>query len=328
MGDKLMKKKSYLSNRRLPHFIIAGSMKCGTSSLHMILANHPKIFIPNAEIGFYDIDNHIQHPDFFFYSGAEWYYPRFEEKMNEYLDWYESFFKDAEEDVLLGERSTTYIASERAAERIARLNPKAKIIIMLRDPASRTYSHYWHLVRTGRAIWNFENSLQVMPENLIQRSLYKKQIEHFMKIIPQENFHFILFEEFVQNMRNVLEGVFQFLGISYKNFNLSEMKTHYNVTTTPKSLTLQLWRNQLLRLRARRVYLDHLIDVPNRTEITDNMILRIIDLLHRIINPHKEKKPPNMKMETRMFLNYYFSRENGSLSGLIGKDVESFWYLD
>ncbi len=85
------------SNRRFPDFIIAGAMKSGTTSLHHILANHPEIFIPDKEISFYDIDDFVQHPDFFFFNHDSWSHPKLEDRLEDYFEWYESFFDNAEE---------------------------------------------------------------------------------------------------------------------------------------------------------------------------------------------------------------------------------------
>ena len=42
---------------RLPNFIICGAMKSGTSTVHQILNQHPRISIPDKEIHFFDSDN-------------------------------------------------------------------------------------------------------------------------------------------------------------------------------------------------------------------------------------------------------------------------------
>ena len=260
------KKSATVTNElwRFPDFIIAGAMKCGTTSLHKILNYHPDIFIPDREIHFFDIDDMKQHPDFFQNYGGDWFYPSFNKNLPKYLDWYANFFAAAEPGQLIGEDSTTYIASDKAAERIAKLNPDVKLIIMLRDPATRTYSHYWHIVRSGRALWSFEKMLQIMPDNLIQRSLYKKQINDFLNHFPRDNMHFVLLENFARNPLKEVEKVCRFIGVNPRLINLDSITTHGNPAKIPKNLSLQLWRNRLMRLKARKIYLQHLIDLPNQ----------------------------------------------------------------
>ena len=55
-----------------PDFIIAGAMKCGTSTIYHILNDHPDIFIPKNEIGFWDADDMLTHPDFDQFIGDKW----------------------------------------------------------------------------------------------------------------------------------------------------------------------------------------------------------------------------------------------------------------
>ncbi len=56
---------------RYPDFIIGGAPKCGTTSLHFILDQHPRIGLPDDEIHYFDADDPITHPDFFFHERGE-----------------------------------------------------------------------------------------------------------------------------------------------------------------------------------------------------------------------------------------------------------------
>lgn len=135
-----------MNNRyRLPDFIIAGAMKAGTTSLHHILKHHKHVFLPEDEIFFFDLDDIQQHPDFFMDARGKWIFHDYERHYQDYLEWYSSFFESADDGQVIGDDSTTYMASRKAPQRIARLLPDVKLIFMLRDPVVRAYSHYWHL---------------------------------------------------------------------------------------------------------------------------------------------------------------------------------------
>ena len=123
-------------------FVIFGAMKSGTSSLHRTLDAHPDVFIPNVEVHYFDIDDIFQHPDFFVHTPGTWHIPRFGPP-DSYRRWYDAFFEEAKAHQLVGEDSTTYLASAEAARRLAVASPSVRIIVMLRDPASRCYSQYW-----------------------------------------------------------------------------------------------------------------------------------------------------------------------------------------
>ncbi|UCD43245.1 MAG: sulfotransferase [Chloroflexota bacterium] len=316
------------TNLRFPDFIIAGAMKCGTTSLHNILSTHPKIFIPDREIHFFDIDDLSQHPDFFMYSNGAWYYPNLENDFEKYLNWYGAFFSSKDGTYVIGEDSTTYLASQKAPERIRRLIPNVKIIIMLRDPATRTYSHYWHLLRTGRATYSFEDSLTLMAGNLIQRSLYKKQIQNYLNYFDRENIYFIIFEDFIQNIQRVVDEVCKFLNVSTNSIDIRQTKTHYNPTRLPRYPNLQIFRNRIMKISTHPTYFSHLVDIPDDGEFNNKRLLRVLDKLHQKINPHNEENPPSMNPATRNFLNEYFFRENYGLDNLINRDTNSYWYFE
>ena len=300
-------------------------MKCGTTSLHDILASHPDVFIPRNELFFFDIDDVEQHPDFFVHTPHGWTDHDFEAHFDAYLAWYAKFFQAARPGQILGEDSTTYIASAKTPERIARLLPRVKIIIMLRDPASRAYSQYWHLVRTGRAVYSFENCLQYTPGMLIQRSLYQPQIEKYLSLFPPDRIKIVLFEEFVQDMLPVVLDVCRFLGV-HDELDVTALKTHRHPARLPRSVRLQLLRNLLLRSRTHQAYTGRLASVPNPTPSPPGLFVRAFDKCYRIINPLGRRKVPPMKPATREFLNKLFARENAGLSKLIGKNVEEYWY--
>lgn len=313
------------SELRLPEFIMAGAMKCGTTTLHMVLDRHPGIFIPRSEIGFYDADDLRQHPDFHISHAGHWYYPKLDEERERYLQWYSSFFEEAEPGQMLGEDSTTYISSSRGAERMRAINPNAKIIVLFRDPASRSYSHYWHLLRSGRAMFSFESSLQVMQETIVQRSLYLEASRRLLDQFPRDQVHFELFETMVSDTQATVRRVLDFVGAEQGKIDFDRSLGNYNPALLPLSPRVQRWRNTILRLKTREIYLDHLPEAPSSLA---SFTQKVLDRAHSMINPLIEKRPPPMKAATRAFLNDYFKRENAGLSELIGHDTEELWYRD
>lgn len=309
---------------RFPDFIIAGAMKSGTTSLHAILADDPRIYIPNPEIFFFDMDDPTQHAEFWYRVGDHWLSQPYLPQDERTLRWYSRFFEQAKADQLVGEDSTTYLASANAPGRIAEFLPDVKVILLLRDPASRTYSHYWHLVRTGRAIYGFEETLRYGQGSLIQRSLYKPQIEQFRAHFDPDHLLILVFEEFIQDMKASVSRVYQFLGLGEPpDLNLST--THRNEALVPRWPRLQLWRNWLLRRYADRFYATHLLNVPPQPA-RRFPVMRLAHHAHRLVNPLRPRRPPPMDPVTRRLLNDLFARENEGLSELIGIDVNEYWY--
>lgn len=293
-------------------------MKCGTSSLHHILGKNPDIFIPNDEIGFFDIDDIEAHPDFFVYESNKWYYWDYEKNFGEYLEWYKSFFSQARKDQIIGEDSTTYFSSKKPAERIKDLLPDCKLIFLLRDPVKRCYSHYWHNLRSGRAFNNFEKTIQMNTRPIITKGFYKDKIKNYKKHFSKDNLKFIIFENFVSNTQEVISEVCDFIGVG--RIDVSDIETHQNPGKVLFSPKLQVYLNRLMKKRFRKKYVDtHLPGVKKDKNITRSNIIK------SLFNKISTDEYPPMKKETKNFLEKLYSRENKGISDLINKKIEKFW---
>jgi hypothetical protein len=307
---------------RLPDFIIGGAMKSGTTSLHHILNRHERVFIPDPEIGFYDIDDIEQHPDYFVKTRQGWSCFDYDAHWDEYLAWYASFFRDARKGQSIGEDSTSYLASEKAPGRIADLVPDVKLIFMLRDPVARTYSHYWHMVRSRRAIFDFDSALQYTPGNLIRRSMYRIQIERYKAHFDPRQMKLVLFEAFLEDRQSIVDDVCRFLDLG-GGIDIAAAPGHRNPALVPASVRLQLIQNRLFRRLAARRYVDsHLPGAPPRPA---NRILSVLEWAFRRMNPVREGRYPPMSPDTKAFLQELFARENAGISELIGTDVRRYW---
>lgn len=325
-----------MTQAKVPDFIIVGAQKSGTTSLHHILDNHPQVFIPKDEIYYFDIDDIQQHYDFFIHlkNQQRWTYFDYEKEFDTYFEWYTHHFEGAQAGQLIGEDSTTYLASPVAPERIAKLLPNAKILIMLRDPVARAYSHYWHLVESRRAVYNFEESIQYQPENILQRGRYKRQIDHFMANIPPSQIKVILFEHFIKNIQSVTDEVCTFLGLD-ESLDTEKIPTWSNKTTVPKILSIQLLYNRLLRpITNKRFFIRK--DLPGHkrssssamSESSTSLFSQLAKVDRLIVELNAGERPP-MKPETKTFLQQLYARENAGISELIGTDVSQYWtYMD
>ncbi len=106
---------------RYPDFIIGGAPKCGTTSLHFILDQHPKIGLPEDEIHYFDADDPITHPDFFHDKDGELVYYDNSQENTAFLSAYAARFAPFQDLHLIGEDSTTYLFSQVAPHRIKAL---------------------------------------------------------------------------------------------------------------------------------------------------------------------------------------------------------------
>ena len=216
------------SLRALPSFIVVGTMKGGTTSLFKYLCQHPDILPPfRKEIKYFDCN---------YPRGTAWYRSHFP---------IETRLKGTK---ITGDASPFYMFHPKAVELIARDFPKMKIIVLLRNPVERTYSHYQHMVRTNREPLSFREALDAeagriggdaekiaadpdypmsnfMNYSYIARSHYAEQMERIFKVFPREQVQVLQSEEFYEDPAHILDQTHRFIGVNpwqaekYKVYN-------------------------------------------------------------------------------------------------------------
>lgn len=177
----------------LPDFIIIGAMKCGTSTLATQLALQDGIFITMPK-----------EPNFF--SDDDIYARGFA--------WYESLFHQAAPGDLKGEASTHYTkraTHPNAATRMAALLNAPRLIYLIRDPVARLVSHYIHEWSMGKIHGPLEEALDQHPE-LIDYSLYGRQLERYVACFGIENILVTSLETMQDKPQRTLEQVCVFIG--------------------------------------------------------------------------------------------------------------------
>ncbi len=188
-------------------FILAGAQKCGTTALHSFLEKHPQIALPDKqELHFFDDEEIFAGP----------------------VDYSElhNHFKPSKTATIAGENTPVYCYWRPAMQRIHDYNPAIKLILLLRDPVRRAFSH-WNMQRErGFETLDFLNAVREEPErsrqselnqsrrfSYIGRSMYAEQIERMFELFPREQVLAIKFEEFRADQPGTMDRVFQFLGV-------------------------------------------------------------------------------------------------------------------
>ncbi|MDR9416336.1 MAG: sulfotransferase [Gracilimonas sp.] len=312
------------SPKLLPDFIIGGAMKCGTTTLHDILNAHPDVFIPPREIHFFDMDNILQHPDFNNHKSDEWICQFLHQEPQKFWEWYTSHYSGRTESVL-GEDSTTYLASPTAARRIAAQEKDIKLIFLLRNPTERAFSQYIHDLRKGRMTHSFEDTLRFHPHTVLARSMYSSQLIKYYRQIPMHRIHIIVFEEFIKNQENTIREVCDFLEIDFSKIPTERFETHSNLAKMPWSTTLQYLKNRLVRNMGNKNYGSYLPNSPNTFKFKD-IPSALVHYVHTGINPPLFSTKPTMKEPTKEFLNNYFKTHLHNLDAITGKDILQHWF--
>ena len=240
------------------HFFIIGAQRCATSYLYRLLDEHPEIamaapMFPEPKFFLRDslTTNHLgQYREYFSeVSGAPW---------------------------LCGEKSTSYLESETAARNIAQFYPKAKLLVSLRDPVDRAISNFQfsteHGVETGsieEAFYHEEerrgdfdrSRFSVSPFDYLQRGCYARYLDVFLQYFPREQFHFLLFEEFIGSQQ-VFSRLCDFLGVStFRSNRLSEVVNEGGGETAGLSAELRRYLDDFFRPWNEQLSMEFGIDV-------------------------------------------------------------------
>lgn len=197
-----------------PDFVIAGAAKCGTTALFSYLAQHPSIFMPELkEPGFFSADM----------AGG---IATFEE--------YRALFAPAPAHCLTGEASTRYLYSRVAIGRLLAHNPRAKIIVMLRNPVEAAYSLHGYAYRYGHeSVADFERAWRAQgarlgyeergslrqEEPIVEYDyratyLYAEQVRRVLAQVPAGQSLLLIYEEFFADPAHHYAGVLEFLGLA------------------------------------------------------------------------------------------------------------------
>lgn len=243
--------------KRLPDFIVAGSAKCGSTSLHYYLADHPEIFMPlQKEIHFFTAEKLLS------LSGG----PK-DDRVNafhisSYAD-YLNQFKRANDSQKIGEVSPSYINyPELSIPKIKDEIGNPKIIFILRDPIKRAYSNYLHLVREERETLSFYEALQEEDNRKAKKysdfwyyrfhSTYYDKVKKFEQAFGQ--LLIITTEELKEDTVGTMQKVYEFIGVN-SDHSPSNLGVQYNSGGVYKSnfVTKFFFRQSKLRSFIKRL---------------------------------------------------------------------------
>ena len=278
-------------------FFIVGAPKAGTTSLFHYLDEHPEIGMSSQKEPDYFSDKDIQ--DRGMYYGKN---------RIDTIEKYHALFDDTNSK-LKGEGSVSYLFYNNVPAKIKEYNPNAKIIIMLRNPIDRAFSHYLMDYRLGVVSNTFEDIVfkqskhkhaSLFYQQYIKVSEYTVQIERYLDFFSTENILVIDYEDFKEDVLGVVNKTFLFLGVN-QGFAPDVIKK-YNTFTMPK--------NYLIRFVYSFVILRRLLTYI----IPPVFISEIRSVLF------KSNKKPILEDSTRDFLRKHFRNDINALSVLLKKD--------
>jgi hypothetical protein len=188
-------------------FVICGTQKSGTTALADQLRLHPRLCIPaQKELHFFDDESQTwPNPDY---------------------NAYHSLFDDGSEQVRWGEATPIYMYWDAAPERIWRYNPEMRLIVILRNPISRAYSHWAMERQRGAESLDFASALSLEEERCLEarplqhrvfsykdRGFYCHQLRRLWRLFGREAVLVLRQEELRQEPQATLNRVCDHLGV-------------------------------------------------------------------------------------------------------------------
>lgn len=205
---------------RLPDFLIGGAPRAGTTWLYWLLDRHPDVFMAKPvtpEPKFFLVDS-------LYAKGLEFYS--------------QTWFAAADPGLVAGEKSTDYLESAAAAERIARDLPSVKLVFILREPVDRAYSNYLWTRMNGLETEDFATALaleeerdRTLPErwrfarpfSYFSRGLYADLLEPYIERLGRERLLVLKFENIVDAPRSLAERLQRFLDVAVRPDDVSDL---------------------------------------------------------------------------------------------------------
>jgi len=235
-----------------PNFFVVGAAKSGTTSIYHYLKSHNDIYLsPIKEPHYFSTDIKIENFSSTYLKHtfldlesyfAEKPYPELALSFVKKQEHYAKLFEDWAGEKAIGECSPSYLYSDVAAKNIFEFNKDSKIIISLRNPIKRAFSHYLMALRLGHTHHDFrqafEHDLNKNPkgwgtsELFYELGLYSSQIEKFKECFPDNQIKIVLFEDLKSNTNKLIMEIHEFLGVEKMEIGKTEK---HNAAFVPRN---------------------------------------------------------------------------------------------
>ncbi|NGX84151.1 sulfotransferase [Aequorivita sp. KMM 9714] len=236
--------KNFFLKRNKIDFIVVGVQKAGTTALDSYLRQHSEIGMGKIkELHFFDNDKY------------------FNKRKISYKE-YHKFFDFAEDKKVFGEITPIYIWWKDSIKRIYDYNKNIKLIVILRNPVDRAFSHWNMEVSRNNEERDFytcisqsNSGLQNRITSYKERGFYSEQIENLYKYFNSDQLLFIKYEEFLKKQESYLKIIFKFLNVSDSSFNYNFNKSHSikyksKIDDESKILLLKAYKNDINKVES------------------------------------------------------------------------------
>lgn len=279
------------------NLFLVGAAKCGTTSFHSYLAQHPNICMSKVKEVNYFTHEEIKEDGLYYrgntlISDSKAYENQFESKDYKYL----------------GESSVSYLFYPNTAQKLFEYNPDAKILIFLRNPIDRAFSHFLMDYNAGYINSDFEsivNKLCTKQEyqQVIQLGLYYNQVKRYIDLFGK-NVSVHIFEEWIGKEYQGLRAIEEFLGVpNFNKYNFEKENSYFE----PNNKYLKSFNRSVLL----KSFIKCFLSKENISKLKQSIT--------------KENTKPSLHVDIRKKLSGYYIDDIQNLSLLISKNLKTIW---
>ena len=276
------------------NFFIVGAPKSGTTSLYKYLDQHKGICMSTIKEPNYFSSEDLNRQDLYYKA-----------KVVSKIESYNKLFVKKSNKQILGEASVSYLFYKDVPEKIFAYNKKAKIIIILRNPVERAYSHYLMDYRLGYVKVSLDDILSnsisknhlLFYQQYIELGFYYNQVKRYIDVFGRENVCVKLYDQLNEDNKSFTNKIISFLNLELQD-NI-DFKLPYNRSKSSKNSFIQkLYSFSFLRKSISFLSPNFIIRFLNKkffnqkpqriTEILENKLLDLysedILLLEKMLN--------------------------------------------
>ncbi len=288
-----------MNMEKWPNLFIVGTPKAGTSSLYAYLTIIPGIFMSKAKEPNYFSIKTI--PD-----NKRTLKPQIRDKTK-----YLALFKKVKNEKIFGEASPSYLSDPDAPKLIHQVSPNAKIIIILRDPVERAYSHYLMLIRIGFMKDSFHEevlkSLKIVriynkTSLRLETGLYAEDVQRYLNIFGPKQVKIIIFEEFINNIKKTMKDILSFLDINYE-LNDFDVEAYNKFGVARGQISQFILRQRIVRSLAERIM------SPSRRRVLREKILL------------KNEPKPKIRKDDKEILIKFYREDVEKIQNILGRKL-------
>ncbi len=269
-GARQQARGATASLRLRPTFLVIGAVRAGTTSLHRYLGEHPAVLSATAkELHYFS----LKYP-----LGERWYRSQFP-----LATWSPVIRLRVGGRPAVGEATPAYLFDPRSPGRVHAFDRRMKLIVVLRDPVDRAYSHYQWERTTRDETHSFEDalawevavlapelerwfadptyvsSLPLLGRSYVHRGQYAEQLERWLALFPREQLHVVVTEELLADPALAMSQVTDFLNVpewaakSYPLENVSDYPPMSPATREHLAVIFEPHNRRLVELLSREL---------------------------------------------------------------------------